>query len=93
VEDLAEGSEKDRGLGPLNRDLARLAEMIESGDARPAAALQSGVEQSCRDLGKRLAQWKELQSGALAAANGMLQKKGLAVLPAMNLPEGPGCQE
>ena len=92
VEDLAEGSAKDRGLGPLNRDLARLAEMIESGDARPAAALQSGVEQSCRDLGKRLAQWRELESGTLVTANGMLQKKGLAVLPGMKVPEGPRCQ-
>jgi hypothetical protein len=50
------------------------------------------VEQSCRDLGKRLAQWRELESGTLVTANGMLQKKGLAVLPGMKVPEGPRCQ-
>jgi len=92
IENLVEGKATDLGLGPLNRDLARLAEMIESGDARPAAALQSGVDQSCHQLQKRLAQWQELQSG-LAKTNDALQKKGSAVLPEMKVPEAVKCPE
>ncbi len=92
IVDLVEGKATELGLGPLNRDLARLAEMIESGDARPAAALQSGVDQSCRQLQKRLGQWQELQP-AISKMNEALRNKGLAVLPGMKVPEGVRCQE
>jgi hypothetical protein len=92
IEDLVEGKASDLGLGPLNRDLARLAEMIESGDARPAAALQGGVDKSCKQLQTRLAQWQELQSG-ITKVNGELQKKGLGTLPEMKVPEAVRCEE
>lgn len=91
VEELTEGKPNDLGLGPLNRDLARLAEMIESGDARPAAALQSGVDQSCHQLAKKLAQWQEMQP-ALANANRTLRKNKLPSLPVMQtVPATPAC--
>jgi photosystem II stability/assembly factor-like uncharacterized protein len=91
VGNLAEGSPSELGLGPLNRELARLATMIESGDSRPAAALQSSVDQSCQQLAKRLAQSKELQSGVLSV-NAMLQKKSQAPLPiAAAIPAAPTC--
>lgn len=92
IVDLVEGKAADLGLGPLNRDLARLAEMIGSGDARPAAALQSGVDQSCKELEKRLAQWQGIEP-ELAKMNEALQKKGVAALPEMKVPEGTRCQE
>jgi photosystem II stability/assembly factor-like uncharacterized protein len=92
VADVADGSAAELGIGPLNRELARLATMIESGDSRPAAALQSGVDQSCQELNKRLAQWKELQGGSQQSANAMLQKNGRAMLPTMtSIPVGPSC--
>lgn len=94
VTDLAEGSPTELGIGPLNRELARLATMIESGDSRPAAALQSGVDQSCQQLGKRLAQWRELQAGAMASTNALLQKGGQQPLPVMSkIPMGPNCSK
>ena len=94
VTDLAEGSPTELGIGPLNRELGRLATMIESGDSRPAAALQSGVDQSCQQLGKRLAQWRELQAGAMASTNALLQKGGQQPLPVMSkIPMGPNCSK
>ncbi|MGE5114211.1 MAG: VPS10 domain-containing protein [Acidobacteriaceae bacterium] len=91
VEELTDGKPNDLGLGPLNRDLARLAEMIESGDARPAAALESGVDQSCHQLAKRLAQWQAMQP-ALANANTTLGKNKLPALPVIQtVPAAPAC--
>lgn len=92
VDYVAEGTPTEFGLGPLNRELARLASMIGSGDARPAAELQNSVDHSCAELSKRLAQWKEVQSGLLASANTVLQKNNQLPLPPMeNLPQAPAC--
>jgi hypothetical protein len=91
VADVADGTATELGIGPLNRELARLSTMIESGDSRPAAVLQSGVDQSCQELSKRLAQWKGLQS-EIANANATLQKNGQPTLPTMAaIPVGPSC--
>ena len=38
AKDIGDGKPEDLGLGPLNRELGRLAFMIESGDSRPASA-------------------------------------------------------
>ncbi|MCU1284326.1 MAG: hypothetical protein JWO13_676 [Acidobacteriales bacterium] len=89
---VADGSRTELGLGPLNRELARLATMIESGDARPASALQASVDQSCEQLGKRLASWHEL-NGQIASVNSTLQKYSVAALPvASNIPAAPACK-
>ena len=91
IADVADGTVTELGIGPLNRELARLATMIESGDSRPAAVLQSGVDQSCQELNKRLDQWRGLQSET-ASANAMLQKNGRTALPTMKeIPVGPNC--
>ena len=90
--DIGHGKSDDLGIGPLNRELARLAFMVESGDARPAALLQSGVDQYCQDLTKRLAQWRELNQQKIAPANSLLQKYNLMPLPvSANVPAAPGC--
>jgi photosystem II stability/assembly factor-like uncharacterized protein len=91
VAEVADGSATELGIGPLNRELARLSTMIESGDSRPAAALQSGVDQSCQQLTKRLAQWEQLQSGDLAKTNAMLQKNKQQPLPTTSIPTAPSC--
>ena len=58
--DIADGKPLELGLGPINRELARLATMVQSSDERPATLLQASVDQLCQDLTKRLAQWREL---------------------------------
>lgn len=85
---IRDGSQRDLGIGPINRELNRLAGMIGSGDGRPAGALVDAVHDTCQALGKRLAQWKELvDSPSFAAANTYLQEHKLAPLP--NLPGPP----
>jgi len=90
--DIGEGKAEDLGIGPLNRELARLAFMVESGDARPAALLQAGVDQYCQGLTKRLTQWRELNQQKIAQANALLQKYNLTPLSvAANIPVAPDC--
>jgi hypothetical protein len=90
--DIGDGKPEDLGIGPLNRELARLAFMVESGDARPAALLKAGVDQSCQDLTKRLAQWRELNQQKIMPVNTLLQKYSLAPVPvSTNIPAAPGC--
>jgi photosystem II stability/assembly factor-like uncharacterized protein len=92
--DIGDGKPEELGVGPLNRELARLAFMIESGDARPAALLQSGVDQSCQDLAKRLTQWRELNQQKIAPVNTLLQKYNLAQVPvSANIPAAPECRK
>jgi hypothetical protein len=92
AEEIGDGKPEDLGLGPLNRELARLAFMIESGDARPAALLEAGVEQSCQDLAKRLTQWRDLNQQKILPVNVLLQKQNLAPVPVpASIPAAPGC--
>ena len=91
---IADGKDEDLGIGPINRELARLAFMVASGDARPAALLQAGVDQSCQDLAKRLTQWRELNQQKIAPVNALLQKYNLTPLPVeTNIPTGPRCEK
>jgi hypothetical protein len=80
VDEVQNGTTTDLGVGPINRELARLAAMIQSGDARPAAPLAAGVDDACHALGKRLAQWRELNR-KLAETNQTLQKQNTPALP------------
>jgi photosystem II stability/assembly factor-like uncharacterized protein len=92
--DVLAGKPEDLGLGPLNRELARLAFMIESGDARPAALLEASVEQYCQDLSKRLTQWRDLDQQKIQPVNALLQKQNLTSLPiAANIPAAPRCKK
>jgi photosystem II stability/assembly factor-like uncharacterized protein len=92
AEAIGDGKEEELGIGPMNRELARMAFMVESGDARPAALLGAGVDQSCQDLAKRLAQWRDLNQQKIAPANILLQKYNLAPVPvSTDIPASPGC--
>jgi hypothetical protein len=91
--DIGDGKPEQLGLGPLNRELARLAFMIESGDARPATLLQGGVDQSCEEVAGRLKQWRELNEQKIPSANALLQKQNLLALPvAAKIPARPKCE-
>jgi len=92
--DIGEGKNDDLGIGPLNRELGRLAFMIESGDARPAALLEASVQQYCQELSKRLTQWREVNQQKISSANTLLQRYNLTPLPiAANIPASPTCQK
>jgi photosystem II stability/assembly factor-like uncharacterized protein len=90
--DIAEGKPEQLGIGPLNRELARLAFMIESGDAQPATLLQAGVEQYCQDLTMRLTQWRDLNQQKISPVNALLQQQNMSPLSAAaSIPSGPKC--
>ena len=90
--DIGDGKPDELGIGPLNRELGRLAFMIESGDARPAALLEASVEQYCQELAKRLTQWHDLNQQKISPVNTLLQKQNLAPLPiATSIPSTPRC--
>ena len=78
---IGEGTAEARGMGPLNRDLARYLIMIESADNRPAASAQSAVHESCEALVKALYAWQKLNQEDVAAVNKQLQGVHLAGLP------------
>jgi photosystem II stability/assembly factor-like uncharacterized protein len=77
---LANGEKEDLGFGPVNRESARLMEMVSSGDALPASGLVSGVELMCRQLQHRAGEWQQIQLQR-PAINTQLQAQGLAMLP------------
>lgn len=90
---LETGPPQDLGFGSLNRELARLASMVESGDARPAEALKTGVDQSCQTLTKRTAEWVDLNKSDIANLNSQLQSNGLPLLPVnSDIPHPPDCK-
>jgi exonuclease VII small subunit len=91
VDDMENGALPSLGLGSLNRELARLATEIESGDAKPAAELQSGVDQYCEQTTKRLTQWKDLAASVASVESG-LTKLNQPALSLDNAPPTPQCK-
>jgi hypothetical protein len=88
VGEIANHEHTDLGFGPANRELARLFEMISSGDARPAAPLIQGVEDACRNVSARLAQWQEINRKDTPGLN-----SGATRLPvAGSIPKLASCQ-
>ena len=90
---IQDGKPEEFGVGPLNRELARLATMVESGDARPTAPLQDGVQQVCQTMGKKLAEWRETNEKKIATVNELLGQNNLAPLPvASDVSAVPDCE-
>ena len=97
---IQDGSPASPGIGPINRDLARVAFMVESGDAAPSGAAQSAIKESCSGLTKHLAEWRVLQMHALPVVNATLEKYKVAPLPLASTgtaqtaddPRGDACQ-
>ncbi len=91
------GTRTAPGLGPVNRDLARLYYMVESGDAAPTAELQAAVAESCQALQKDLAGWRQINAQAVPSVNALLEKYKLAPLPVAaggaTAPSDDGCHE
>ena len=54
-----DGTQRQPGFGPLNRDLGRYMEMAGTADGRPSQLLQTAVDAQCAELDKKLSEWKE----------------------------------
>jgi photosystem II stability/assembly factor-like uncharacterized protein len=81
---IENGKASDLGIGSANRELARLATMAQSSDARPAAPVQEGVQQTCQMLTKRVTAWREMNDKGIAPVNDLLRKYSLLPLPVLS---------
>lgn len=69
------------GVGTVNRDLARINFMIETGDAAPSDSAQAAISDACSALNTSIAAWHELESHSVPAVNAVLEKYKVAPLP------------
>jgi photosystem II stability/assembly factor-like uncharacterized protein len=89
---LAQGTRAEAGFGTVNRDLARLATMVQSADIEPPRTARDAAVESCKVLNKSLAGWRQLNSHDLPSLNDMLKQSGAAVLPAATaIPQDQSC--
>jgi photosystem II stability/assembly factor-like uncharacterized protein len=93
IDAVAEGTHKAPGMGPVNRDLARLATALESADVRPPETAHAAVDESCKALDADLIAWHDLNVKDVVAFNAILEQHKLATLPvATGSQVGTGCQ-
>jgi photosystem II stability/assembly factor-like uncharacterized protein len=71
---LETGTDEAPGFGVLNREIARLATMVEEGDARPASTVVSAAQDYFASLQKAQTQWQKVKNERVATINGLLQK-------------------
>ena len=81
LREIIEGSKSEPGIGTANRDLARMAFMVESGDAAPSETALESINSSCNALTKAIASWRELNAQSISSANSVLERYKLAPLP------------
>jgi hypothetical protein len=81
AEAIQQGTFDAPGVGPINRDLARVQFFIMSGDAAPSPTAKAALDESCDTLNKNLAAWRQLDSQAVPATSNIIAKSSLAALP------------
>jgi photosystem II stability/assembly factor-like uncharacterized protein len=92
VAEVENGKSEELGVGPVNREMARYAFMVESGDAAPAETLVEGVDLGCQQLQQRLTAWSDINQNKIGPVNELLRKYNAAALPvASNIPAAPDC--
>lgn len=84
---LETGTDDAPGFGVLNREVARLATMVEEGDSAPSATIVAASEDNFASLEKVQARWQKIKTERVALVNGLLQKYQQAGLA---LGTGPG---
>ncbi len=93
---VEEGNPFAPGIGPVNRDLARILFMIQVGDAAPSDSAQAAIDESCQTLDKNLADWRKLNGDSLPSVNAILGKynlQPLPVAPGTNAADPPACHD
>jgi photosystem II stability/assembly factor-like uncharacterized protein len=92
IDAIDQGTKRAPGLGPVNRDLARIMFSVESADMRPADTVRSAAQQNCEALDKDLANWRHLNEQDLAAFNAVLAANEQAPLPILTGVGAAGCK-
>jgi hypothetical protein len=91
VEAIQNGTADAPGLGLVNREAARLYEMLQSGDGRPADRLEATAADSCRALTAALESWRTLNATDLPAVNTALARTKQSALAPLVVPATPPC--
>jgi len=81
IDAVEEGADDSSGLGPANRELARIIYMVEVGDGAPSDSAKEAIAESCSGLNKSMAAWRDLNASSLPGVNALLAKFQLAPLP------------
>ncbi len=81
----SKGTKTAPGLGPVNRDLARMALNAQSADVRPADTVRTVVEDRCKTLDVDLSLWRDLNARDIPALNVKLQAANLSPLPVVQV--------
>jgi photosystem II stability/assembly factor-like uncharacterized protein len=91
VERVQSGSAESPGLGPVNREMARLFSMVESADVRPTEPLEAAAAGWCAALDKAYAGWQSLKGAELSAANDALRAARRPVIEPPQPPASASC--
>ena len=86
VDAVQNGTSSTPGVGAVNREMARLFSMVESGDGAPTAPLRSAVAEWCGALGKAVNTW----SGLATEVAGINKQLAGRKLPPLDVPQAPG---
>lgn len=62
IDAIQDGTKAAPGLGPVNRDLARLLNSVEAADQQPTELQRQAVSEECSDLTRTMALWKTLNA-------------------------------
>lgn len=76
-----DGSGKEPGFGPINRDLGRYLIMVQSADIRPGESAHNAVVASCNAFAKDVDGWNKLVAQGIPDVNKALAGQNL---PALN---------
>jgi photosystem II stability/assembly factor-like uncharacterized protein len=91
LEVFEDGAREQPGLGPLNRDLGRLATMAGTADGKPSQMLNAAAVAQCQKLQQEVDRWREFNGKEITQFNGIAAQNGLSSLPvATNFPYGCG---
>ena len=91
VDAIRNGTTAAPGVGIVNRDAARLYQMLVSGDARPSGPLEAAIAESCQALTTALDGWRRVMADELPEMNATLAKSSLPALSAVPAPPTPRC--
>ncbi len=91
LDSVEKGTKTAPGIGPVNRELARLIFSVESADMRPADTVKAAVQQNCDALTNNLSQWQQVNQKDIAAFNQLLSGTKASALPMATINLG-GCK-
>ncbi|MGA9186657.1 MAG: hypothetical protein WBZ32_15275 [Candidatus Acidiferrales bacterium] len=89
---VSEGDDKNPGVGPSNRDLARVSFMVQTGDASPSEEARAAYTENCAALNAALTIWRAVNTQTLPPINSQLTKFNLLPLPvSTGIPGSDAC--